>query len=178
MEGEIDAKQIDKDLIAERLAKENDEGMGRVFHQIAAAYDNIDMGAAREFASKKNGHHLSPTCLAFSNAGMSKSAVRPELYIYSGSKDSVLVKWDFWTGKKMHVFSGNRKQKKVSSNKAAIEVLNSNVEQIGHNLEILCMDASSDGKYVVSFFADTCYYKLLLQLNTLISTFKRSLERT
>ena len=151
MDGEIDAKQIDKDLIAERLAKENDEGMGRVFYQIAYGYEEIDMEAVREFSSKKNGHHLSPTCLAFSNAGMSKTAERPELYIYSGSKDSVLVKWDFWNGKKMHVFSGNRKQKKVSKDKTITEVSKGIVEQIGHKLDILCMDASSDGKYVVSF---------------------------
>jgi ribosomal RNA-processing protein 9 len=150
MEGEIDAKQIDKDLIAERLAKENDEGMGRLFHQIASEYENIDMGSAREFASKKNGHHLSPTCLSFANAGMAKNADRPELFIYSGSKDSVIVKWDFWTGMKAHVFTGSRKQKEDSRKKAKIEAVNKNVEHIGHYLDILCMDASSDGKYLVS----------------------------
>ncbi|KAJ3373949.1 pre-rRNA processing protein [Kappamyces sp. JEL0680] len=159
MEGEIDAKEIDQALISERLARDTEESLGRAFHKIAATFQTLTLDDAhvRSFKSGKKGHQLSLTALAFSQPPASKSAGSsspPRLYIYSASKDAVIVKWDFWTGAKLHIYPGGRKptkrlEKAVGKKKLAHE---------GHNDHILCMDASTDGKYIVTGGLDKVIY--------------------
>lgn len=158
MAGEIDAKDLDRELIGERLEKEvNAE---RAFTPMAENFRIIDYSKARVFSSGRKGHQLSLTCVAFSAPPQPKSTLltkqtppnlAPPLYIYSGSKDAVLVKWNFWTGEKMHVVSGNLKPTKRLSRKMGKKKLLSPATSV-HCDEIWCMDASSDGKFIVSLF--------------------------
>ena len=158
MAGEIDAKDLDRELIGERLEKEvNAE---RAFTPIAENYKTIDYSKARVFSSGRKGHQLSLTCLSFSASAPPKSTLLikqdqsstpPPLYIYSGSKDAVIVKWDFWSGEKIHVVPGNLKPTKRLARQIGKKNLPSAATS-GHCDEILCMDASSDGKFIVSFF--------------------------
>lgn len=148
MIGEIDAKEIDRELIAERLAKESN--VERAFNQIASKYSMIDTSKARSFGSGRKGHQLSLTCLAFSAppAKNNISSEAPPLYIYSASKDAVIVKWDFWSGEKLHIVAGNLKPTK----RLARQIGKKNLakKEDGHCDEIWCMDASSDGAFLVS----------------------------
>jgi ribosomal RNA-processing protein 9 len=158
MVGEIDAKEIDRELIAERLEKQvNSE---RSFNQIAEKFKKIDFSAARSFLSGRKGHQLSLTCLAFVQPKMIKQSLTKNskslheeklpLYIYSASKDAVIVKWDFWTGEKIHIVPGNLKPTKRLARQ--IGKKNLPTKEDGHCDEIWCMDASSDGKFIVSRF--------------------------
>ena len=153
MEGEIDAKEIDRALIAERLAKDTDDSLGKIFHCIADNYKTIDISQVRLFKSGKNGHQLSLTCVAVSHPSIKPLASADEIqpiYLFSGSKDAALVKWDFWTGEKLNIVRGGLKPTK----RLAKQIGKKNLAKIkdGHFDEILCMDASSDGRFLVSIF--------------------------
>jgi ribosomal RNA-processing protein 9 len=71
-------------------------------------------------------------------------------YLYSGSKDGSIVKWDFWTGAKLHVFPGGLKPTKRLEKRMGKKKM----ENQGHNNNILTMDASSDGRFIVSSFCN------------------------
>lgn len=138
MEGEIDAKQIDNDLISERLAKMTDEG-SRGYTRLADSFTTLDYTKSRRFKSAK-GHQLSLTCICVSKPDTS-------IFLYSGSKDAVIVKWDYYTGMRLCTFAGGLK-----ATKRLIGTIGKrNLKHEGHSNEVLCIDASSDGRFVVSF---------------------------
>ncbi|KAL2913556.1 pre-rRNA processing protein [Polyrhizophydium stewartii] len=157
-EGEIDAAEIDRELIADRLRNDILDSAGKLFHRIADKYANLNVAATtRIFRPGKKGHQLSITGVAFSApapavvagaaTGIQATSGRPPMYIFSVSKDAMIVKWDFWTGHKLHVRSGNLKPTKKlvkAMGKKAIQ------GGEGHSDNILALDVSSDGKFVAT----------------------------
>ncbi|KAJ1990759.1 pre-rRNA processing protein [Coemansia spiralis] len=124
--GEFDAAQIDRDLIAERLLTDARERSGRWSRRIAAQFAHpVDSQVG--YRALRNGHRLPVTCVAITPDGH---------FVYSGGKDGSLVKWDRVSGKKLKVFSG---QKKKLAN-----------HNLGHCDHILAIAMSSDGKYVAT----------------------------
>ncbi|CAG8616876.1 2772_t:CDS:10 [Paraglomus brasilianum] len=125
-EGEIDAAEIDRDLIAERLKTDALEKTGRAFKEIADTFKfPIDP------TSLKSGRHdLAVTCIAIADNFK---------YFYTASKDCSIKKWDVDTGRKLHEFPGGRKSVKQFD---------------GHTDHVLSLALSSDGKYLASGGAD------------------------
>ncbi|CAG8627919.1 2892_t:CDS:2, partial [Paraglomus occultum] len=125
-EGEFDAAEIDRDLIAERLKTDALEKTGRAFKEIADTFKfPIDS------ASLKSGRHdLAVTCIAVADGFK---------YFYTASKDCSIRKWDIETGRKLHEFPGGRRGVKQFD---------------GHTDHILALALSSDGKYLASGGAD------------------------
>ncbi|OBZ90276.1 U3 small nucleolar RNA-interacting protein 2 [Choanephora cucurbitarum] len=117
----FDAADLDRDLIAERLKKDDDESEGRLHLRIADTFkwDSLDLHTNR-------GHQLPVTAVALAENG--------SVY-YSASKDGSIVKWDLSTKKRLHTFPGGRKGVKNFD---------------GHTDHILCLAISHDGKYLVS----------------------------
>ncbi|KAI9495493.1 WD40-repeat-containing domain protein [Zychaea mexicana] len=122
--GGFDAADLDRDLIAERLKKDEDELEGRLHRRVA---DTFDYAAIDENSiQSKKGHQLAVTSVVFSESGS---------ILYTASKDGSIVKWDMKTFKKLHTFPGGRKGVK---------------EYVGHTDHILCMAMSSDGEYLAT----------------------------
>ncbi|KAI8148609.1 WD40-repeat-containing domain protein [Fennellomyces sp. T-0311] len=122
--GGFDAADLDRDLIAERLKKDEDEIEGRLHRRVADTFDyaSIDESSIKS----KRGHQLAVTAVAFSENGS---------ILYTASKDGSIIKWDMNTLQKLHVFPGGRKGVK---------------EYVGHTDHILCLAMSSDGEYLAS----------------------------
>ncbi|KAJ1556085.1 pre-rRNA processing protein, partial [Cladochytrium tenue] len=76
-----------------------------------------------------------------------KDARVPPIYIYTGSKDATIAKWDFWTGKLEHVFPGGIKPTKKALKAYGEKTIK---RHVGHSDQILCLAASSDGSFVAS----------------------------
>jgi len=98
----------------------------------------------------KKGHKLTVTSVTI--ASIPERGVQtntPETYIYSASKDGSIIKWDFWTGKRLHVFEGGLKPtNKLKKYLGTVKLK----EQVGHNDIVYALAASYDGKYIVSNF--------------------------
>ncbi|KAJ1920813.1 pre-rRNA processing protein [Mycoemilia scoparia] len=121
----FDAAKVDQDLIAERFVNDSLEKSGKI-HKIIANYCTASI-KNKDMRLFKNGHHLSITCVA----------ATPDLkYLYSGSKDGSIVKWDFQSGKRLKTFKGQKKGTKDVS--------------LGHCDQVLCLAVSSDGSYLAS----------------------------
>ncbi|GAA5813294.1 hypothetical protein MFLAVUS_006769 [Mucor flavus] len=120
----FDAADLDRDLIAERLKKDDDETEGRIHLRIADTFkfDNIESLKTTQC----RGHQLPVTAVALAENGS---------VFYSASKDGSIVKWDAKTYQKLHTFPGGRKG-----------VKNYN----GHTDHILCLAISFDGQYLAS----------------------------
>uniref|UniRef100_A0A8B9H4D9 U3 small nucleolar RNA-interacting protein 2 n=1 Tax=Astyanax mexicanus TaxID=7994 RepID=A0A8B9H4D9_ASTMX len=73
------------------------------------------------------GHQLPVTCLVITP---------DEKYIFSGSKDCSIIKWEVESGKKVQKIPGGRK--------------GTEKKHVGHTGHILCMAISSDGKYLAT----------------------------
>ncbi|KAJ2909310.1 pre-rRNA processing protein, partial [Coemansia aciculifera] len=125
---EYDAAQIDRDLIAERLTSDARERSGKWSRRIADqfAYPVDETSMVRVL---KNGHRLPVTCVAITPNGQ---------FVYSGSKDGSLVKWQRETGKKLKVFAGQKKKNPAPNH------------NLGHCDHILSIAVSSDSKYVAT----------------------------
>ncbi|KAJ3411630.1 pre-rRNA processing protein [Chytridiales sp. JEL 0842] len=170
--GTYDAAQIDRDLIAERLQDDALEAKGKLFHQIAKKYADVDFtatGRIRSFREKKNPHHLPLTSIAIAFPPETRSSSQtPPLYVYSSSKDGNIVKWDFWTGKKLHVFPGGKKPTKKAIKAFGEKKLKSHV---GHVDQVLCIAASSDGKYLATGGRDKAIHMWSVQDNSHLAVF-------
>jgi ribosomal RNA-processing protein 9 len=65
--GAFDARDIDRDLIAERLQDDALEAKGKLFHQIAKKFAEVDFSdpsRIRTFYDRNKSHHLPLTSLA------------------------------------------------------------------------------------------------------------------
>lgn len=122
--GGFDAADLDRDLIAERLKKDDDESEGRLHLRIADNFkfddiENLNINTCR-------GHQRPVTAVALAENGS---------IFYSASKEGSIIKWDAKTFKKLHTFPGGRKGVKNFD---------------GHTEDILCLAMSFDGEYLAS----------------------------
>ncbi|KAJ1937027.1 pre-rRNA processing protein, partial [Kickxella alabastrina] len=124
---DYDAAEIDRDLVAERLMTDARERTGKWSRRIADqfAYD-IDESHLRVL---KNGHRLPVTCVAVTPNGQ---------FVYSGSKDGSLIKWQRETGKLLKMFNGQKKKNPAPNH------------NLGHCDHILSIAVSGDNKYVAT----------------------------
>ncbi|KAJ3615500.1 hypothetical protein Zmor_016368 [Zophobas morio] len=108
--------------ISHRLKREQEEKDRKVTKTLAHLYTNA-------FEESKvltlKGHRLPVTCAIISS---------DEKYIYSGSKDSTIIKWSAKSGRKICRIIGGKKGKAFG----------------GHTKEILALALSTDGKYLAS----------------------------
>lgn len=124
-----------------------------MYHRIAEKYTNVTVSedSIETLNTGKNTHQLTVTCLAIAfpsakvlaHHGISGSPI----YIFSASKDASIVKWDFWTRKRLHTIPGGLKLTKRVKQTVGLKNLKSH---IGHTDAIYTMDVSSDGKYLVT----------------------------
>ncbi|KAL3852706.1 hypothetical protein ACJMK2_016324 [Sinanodonta woodiana] len=129
-----------KDVISQRLKHDLLEQTGRLQKEVA---DNYVQPSDEDILILR-GHHLAITCLVISH---------DDRFIFTGSKDCSIIKWDMKEKKRVHTIHGGRKG---TENK-----------HIGHTAHVLCLAVSCDGQYLVSgdrnklihlWDANTCQY--------------------
>jgi ribosomal RNA-processing protein 9 len=147
-DGEIDAKEIDKELIADRLRNDALEVSGRAFTMIAESWSTLDFSEEyiRTFKCGAKGPQQSLTCVAFAETSSTDIKPTQELHLYAASKDACIVKWNFKTGERVHITPGGLKPTKKLIKSIGTRV----IESVGHNDHVLCLAVSSDGKFLVS----------------------------
>ncbi|KAI3658556.1 hypothetical protein MP638_002800 [Amoeboaphelidium occidentale] len=121
-EDDIDAEQIDKELIASRIKREILEEEGKLNREIADSFRSWQPVDVKCF----KGHDKTVTC-----AVMTPN----EKFIYSASKDGTIIKFDMKTQSKLIKF---RRQPKKQD------------PVLGHYDQILCLAVSSDSKYLAT----------------------------
>ncbi|KAI8603240.1 WD40-repeat-containing domain protein [Dissophora ornata] len=147
-----DAEDIDRDNIADRLKQDALEIQGRLHRHLT---ETFQFPINPETAIKTcRGHNLSATSIAATDNG---------LYVYSGSKDGSIIKWDLKTGKKLHIFPGGRK----------------NVENFqGHTDHVVCLAVSSDNQFLASGGKDKKINVWSVQDNKWLHCFKQQHKDT
>ncbi|OCH84561.1 WD40 repeat-like protein [Obba rivulosa] len=128
-EGEFDAAEIDKEIIATRLKQDVLEHSGKVHLFVADSYDVAHAPTLRA----KGGHRFSLT---------SAVAATDARWLFTAGKDGAIVKWDLRTGKKLHVFHKVRPAQDKGKGRAE--------DPQGHTDEIWALALSPDGKHLVS----------------------------
>ncbi|XP_060081368.1 U3 small nucleolar RNA-interacting protein 2-like isoform X2 [Ylistrum balloti] len=118
-----DDEEINRDIVSHRLKQDILEQAGRLQRQVA---DNYQVPTVDDITVLR-GHQLSVTCVVISPDSR---------YLFTGSKDCSIIKWDIQRRKKVAVISGGRKGTEQS--------------HVGHTDHILCLAISSDGKYLAS----------------------------
>ncbi|KAK9765008.1 pre-rRNA processing protein [Basidiobolus ranarum] len=145
-EDEFDAADVDKDLISERLQQDALEASGRLHRALAHQFV---LPVQENAIHKQRGHQLSVTSVAIT---VNKK------FVFTGSKDGSIIKWDVASGKKVHTFPGGRKGVKGF---------------IGHTDHVLCLAISSDGKYLASGGKDKAINIWSITENTHLGVFKK-----
>jgi ribosomal RNA-processing protein 9 len=131
-------------LISERLKTDVLESAGKFFHQIAAQFEGV--ASETMLRTGRKCHQLSVTSIAVAcTAGVDGDEGGE--FVYSTSKDSSIVKWDFKTGDKLAYIPGGIKPTKRIKSRIQHESM---LKHIGHSQEILTCAASTDGKFLVS----------------------------
>jgi ribosomal RNA-processing protein 9 len=145
-DGEFDAEEIDKDLIAQRLKEDVDEVKGRQFRLISSSLD-----------------YASATACNFRMDTQSTSAVAVcPPYAYTASKDRTLIKWaivDVQAEPQTNGDSGTRppntkRRPERLASVRGIKIKASASQQHGHTAPILSLAASPDGKFIATGGAD------------------------
>ena len=140
----FDAKDIDRDLIAERLQEDVSETKGRLYKHIASDFDFINATHTR-FRTKASSIY--------------SVAVSPP-YAYTVTRDAVVTKWQIHTPPLSftHPRGKPRKpQKPIRRRPTKIAEVNASFSSrdiLHHTAPILAIAASSDGKYIVTGSAD------------------------
>ncbi|KAI8905123.1 WD40-repeat-containing domain protein [Gorgonomyces haynaldii] len=142
-DGEIDAEEIDKELIASRL---RDDVLERQHRQFIILADTVKVQDTRILNVGK-AIQLSLTSCAFTQTGN-------DCFIYAGSKDATIVKWNLFTGSRVNVIAGGLKQTK----KLIKQVGSKKIAHVGHTQPILAMDCTSDGQFMASSGMDKTIY--------------------
>lgn len=122
----LDQTTIDHDAIAHRLREDVQRQSGKLFKKVADTYLEPAEDDIRVF----RGHYLSVTCAVISNDSK---------FIYSGSKDCSIIKWNITSGKKEGVITGYCKYREKPVDTTTF-----------HVGQILALAVSSDGKILVS----------------------------
>eukprot|EP00112_Aurelia_sp_Birch-Aquarium-sp1_P016129 Seg363.12 transcript_id=Seg363.12/GoldUCD/mRNA.D3Y31 product="U3 small nucleolar RNA-interacting protein 2" protein_id=Seg363.12/GoldUCD/D3Y31 len=121
------ATEVDRDAIAHRLQEDVLNEQGILQRTVAGQFSGYD----KDNIKILKGHQLSVTCLVISQDGN---------FVYSGSKDGSIIKWCLKSGKKEFKILGDRKSKSKDEQGSAK----------GHKGDVLCLAASTDGKYLAS----------------------------
>lgn len=116
---------IDKDAIAHRLKEDYLEQSGKLKKTVADNYVGFDSNGMQFLRCKE--HKLAITCLVISPDNK---------FIYSGSKDSGIVKWSLTDRRKINCIPRIQKGSKNSDN--------------GHTETVLCIAISSDNHFLAS----------------------------
>ncbi|KAL9112474.1 MAG: hypothetical protein Q9227_003316 [Pyrenula ochraceoflavens] len=145
-EAGFDAKEVDRDLIAQRLKEDVDEAKGRQYRLIA---QNLDFAAA--------GH-----CSFRSNTKSTTAVAACPPYIYTASKDKALMKWEIFPPSSTS--SDNpitptstllqpKKPKQIAFQRG-VKVDASSKKQHGHSASIIALAASPNNEFVVTGSSD------------------------
>ncbi|KAI1331916.1 WD40 repeat-like protein [Xylariaceae sp. FL0255] len=144
----FDAEEIDKDMIAARLEEDIGESKGKVFRRIAA---DLDYESTRHTWVKHN--TASMTAVALCND-----------YLYTVSKDGVLIQWKLQPLPENQYPQTTRKKPKRQApprkRPQRLAIIKGNYKKAkdknykGHVGQILCVAASQDGKFVVTGGSD------------------------
>ncbi|KAH8112385.1 WD40 repeat-like protein [Phellopilus nigrolimitatus] len=138
-DGEFDAAELDRELIASRLKQDVMEHSGKM-HKFMA--DSLEI-ADPPIYLRTRGHRQSVTAAVASSSGK---------YIFTSGKEGSIVRTDLSSGKQVSAFQklrtespekGNGKGKGKGKEKASAEVH-------GHTDEVLALALSDDGKYLAS----------------------------
>lgn len=145
-EGEFDAEEIDRDLIAQRLKEDVDEVKGRQFRLISSSLD-----------------YASATACNFRMDTQSTTGVTVcPPYAYTVSKDKSLIKWGIGepqaeaqtNGRSDKTHANTKRRPEQLSYVRGIKIKASASQQHGHTAAILSLAASPDGKYIATGGAD------------------------
>jgi ribosomal RNA-processing protein 9 len=119
----LEDKEVSKEVISQRLKTDHLKQLGKYEITIADKYTGVDHNNIKILKYREQ--HNTITCLCLSSDNK---------WLFSGSKDGVIVKWSFQDYKKVGV----------------IPFVKTNVDQIkGHTGCIYCMAISTDNKYLV-----------------------------
>jgi ribosomal RNA-processing protein 9 len=94
---EVDAAEVDRANIADRLQKDILQARSKVFRKVASEYSDLKP----TIRYLRDGHHT-PTSVVFSPDGK---------YVYAGFKSGDVVQWEVNSGRKIHTFEHDKKGK-------------------------------------------------------------------
>ncbi|XP_061167986.1 U3 small nucleolar RNA-interacting protein 2-like isoform X2 [Saccostrea echinata] len=114
---------IHRDIISHRLKQDLLEQTGKLQKSVADEYIQPSL----EDIIVLRGHQLTVTCVVISP---------DKRYVFSGSKDCSIIKWDVEEGRRLHTIHGGRKGTEDT--------------HTGHTDHVLCLAMSSDGKFLAS----------------------------
>lgn len=148
---EVDAREIDRDLVAERLKQDAMESVGKLQFIMADKVKlklDADMVKAESLLGR-NQHRLSVTSVA----------VTPDnKFVFSAGKDGVVIKFDLEERKKVHTFPhGKRRGEKPNYS--------------GHTDSVLTMSISQDGQFLATGGCDKKICIWSVKTNELLHTF-------
>jgi ribosomal RNA-processing protein 9 len=139
-EGEFDAADLDRDILAERLKEDVSESKGRLYRFITPTYNFVG-AISTQFRM---------------DSGCSTSVAVCAPYVYIATKDRRITKWEI---PEHGVISGKtkrplaRRPKKLKSTKGSIHEVGNQAYK-HHTASILCIAASQDGRFVATGGAD------------------------
>ncbi|KAH7101193.1 WD40 repeat-like protein [Auriculariales sp. MPI-PUGE-AT-0066] len=129
-EGDIDAAEVDKEILSARLRQDVQEQSGKLSIFIA---DQVNISSMSSRTMR--GHKLAITAAVASEDGA---------VLFTSSKDGTIVKWDLQTGKEVKRFPKLRSDSKGKGKARAEHALD------GHTDQVLALALSSDGKFLAS----------------------------
>ncbi|KAH9034948.1 WD40 repeat-like protein [Lactarius hengduanensis] len=128
-DGEVDAAEIDKELISARLKQDVLEHAGKLHLYVADSFDFVQPPPTL----RTRGHRFSVT------SAVASSDAR---FLFTSGKDGCIIKWDLHGGTKLATFRKLRPGGK-GKEKAAVETP-------GHTDAVLALALSDDGRYLAS----------------------------
>ncbi|KAH6910783.1 Rnu3ip2 protein [Coprinopsis sp. MPI-PUGE-AT-0042] len=135
-EGDYDAAEIDKELVASRLKRDVLEHSGRVHLFVA---DSFDFSEPPIGSLRLRGHRFSVTSAVATESGK---------YLLTAGKEGNIIKWDLHTGKKLATFHKVRPETSTSAKGKGKQRTNTSME--GHTDEVLGLAVSGDEKILAS----------------------------
>ena len=139
--------------VSKRLERDRLEAAGQLHRNVAANISGIS--SADILTRGLRGHQSSVTCVALTT---------DESFIFSGSKDNSILKWDTETGQKTAIRPTWKQQKENALSDGASFNHSSSAG------EVLALAVTSDGKYVVSGGRDSNIAVFDARTNGLIKT--------
>ncbi|KAI0037031.1 WD40 repeat-like protein [Vararia minispora EC-137] len=127
-EGEVDAAEIDRELISQRLQKDVMEHTGKMHLFVADTYD----------------YHATPTWRTRGHRFTVTSAVASDdaRVLFTAGKEGSIIKWDLRTGKRLATFP------KIRLDKGKGKARESDLR--GHTDEVWCLALGADTRYLAS----------------------------